>query len=508
MRLLWWIKRDLRLADNPALTDAVARAQREGGEVLPVYIFEPSLLEAPETGALHLRLLLEGLNSLRRALQSRGSELMVLSGEVPALFDELSRRHPFVAIHVEEETGTLITYERDRRLRRWCRERGVALREFPRNGVVRGLSDRDRRIKVWRQRMEESPLPAPQSIPTSGELRREAAGRALPTLEELGFAPPGGGVQRLDENAAGRTLTSFLLTRGVGYTRGISSPEESRFTGSRLSVHLAWGTLSLRCALSRLREREEQLRSDRRERGWLKPLSAFSSRLHWHDHFIQRLEDEPDMELHALNRAYEEMPYENDPEIERALWMGRTGYPMVDASVRSLTETGFVNFRMRAMIVSFATYALHLDWRRLLHPMARIMADYHPGIHISQLQMQAGVVGINTVRVYNPTKQLLDHDRECHFVRRFIPEIREWSNEEIITHALAGVDSPSHKRVAPQPELFAAGGNGGYPAPIVEFRSRVKMMQGEVYRRKGSPFGREEAARVLEKHGSRRRGRR
>ncbi|MFP4330753.1 MAG: FAD-binding domain-containing protein [Spirochaetaceae bacterium] len=515
MRVLWWIKRDLRLTDNLALTEACAVAAKEGGEVVPLYILEPSLIDSSETGAHHLKLILQGLTALRARLREKESDLLLLLSEVPDAFDKLMGHAPFDAIHVEEETGTRLTYDRDRRLRRWCAHRGVTLREYPRNGVVRGLEDRDRRIDVWRERIESPPLPEPPRIPTSGETKKTAAATPLPSLGELGFEPPGNGVQRLDEGAGERTLTSFLEQRAKEYTNGISSPSRSRFTGSRLSVHLAWGTLSLRQAMARLRERERELRSPKGERGWLKPLSAFASRLHWHDHFIQRLEDEPEMEVRPLNRAYEDMPYENDPDLEAALWAGRTGFPMVDASVRSLRETGFVNFRMRAMIVSFATYALHLDWRRLLHPMGRIMADYHPGIHIAQLQMQAGVVGINTVRVYNPTKQLLDHDGECTFVRRCIPELGEWSNEEIITHALAGVDSPSHRRSSPQGELFSSQerarggreGGEGYPPPIVAFRERVKSMQGEVYRRKGSAFGRAEAARVLEKHGSRRRGR-
>lgn len=336
--------------------------------------------------------------------------------------------------------------------------------------------------------------------------RQYAAGTTIPGPEELGRAPAAGAVQRVDEAAAERTLESFLHVRGSGYSKGISSPTLSRYTGSRLSVHLAWGTLSVGQVFQSLEERQAELRQDRSVKGWLKPLNAFRSRLFWHDHFCQRLEDEPEMEFHTLNRAFEEIDYDGAPEFEELLWQGRTGFPMVDASLRSLAQTGFVNFRMRAMIVSFATYALHLDWRKLLHPMARIMADYLPGIHISQLQMQAGVVGINTVRVYNPTKQLLDHDPECVFVRRFLPELRPCSNDQIISLATAGVESPSHgTRGRSRENTSSLPSTADYPEPIVPFREKIKEMQSKVYRRKGSPFGKEEASRVLAKHGSRRR---
>ncbi len=92
--------------------------------------------------------------------------------------------------------------------------------------------------------------------------------------------------------------------------------------------------------------------------------------------------------------------------------------------MRCLQTTGFVNFRMRAMVVSFACHVLHLDWR-LIHPhLAQVFRDYDPGIHLSQLQMQAGVVGWNAIRVYNPTKQLMDWDADCRFVQRWLPELQ------------------------------------------------------------------------------------
>jgi deoxyribodipyrimidine photo-lyase len=524
MRMVWWIKRDFRLTDNAALAEACRRAWRDGGEVLPVYVFEPSLLQAPDTGALHIHVILGALQGLRTALRARGAELLVLHGEVPTVFESMisnagGHGGEIAAIFAEEETGTRVTFQRDTRVRRWAEERGVSFREFPHNGVIRGLSDRDERMSVWRARMEAPTEPAPTAIPMSPATRRRAGRTAMPSASDLGFPAPNGAVQRVDEDGARIVLESFLSTRGREYSKGISSPEAARHSGSRLSPHLAWGTVSLRQALHRLDERVTQIRADRTQsaerasavRGWLGPLRSFRSRLYWHDHFCQRLESEPEMEFQPLNRVYEDLPYDADPDLEVRLWAGRTGFPMVDATVRSLSATGFCNFRMRAMLVSFATYALHIDWRNLRDPMARIMADYLPGIHISQLQMQAGVVGINTVRVYNPTKQLLDNDPSCRFVRRFIPELRDAPPQAIIAHAVRGVDSPSHGTQGRSTEAAesltdADSALGGYPPPAVNFRDAVKTMQGEIYRRKGSAAGKREAERVLNKHGSRRRG--
>jgi deoxyribodipyrimidine photo-lyase len=523
MRTVWWIKRDFRLADNAALTEACRRVRRDGGEVLPVYAFEPSLLQAPETGALHVHVILTALQALREALRGRGAELLVLHGEVPAVFEKLLKNQAgddkaIAAILAEEETGTRVTFQRDTQMRRWAEGRGIPFREFPHNGVIRGLTDRDQRMPLWRARMKAPAEPAPTTIPMSAQTRRWCAATAIPEASDLGFPQPEGAVQRVDEQASRIVLDSFLSIRGREYSKGISSPEPARYSGSRLSPHLAWGTITLRQVLHRLEERVAQIRRVREEsseraaalRGWLGPLNAFRSRLYWHDHFCQRLETEPDIEFRPLNRVYEDLPYDAGTDLEECLWAGRTGFPMVDATVRSLSTTGFCNFRMRAMLVSFATYALHIDWRRLRDPMARIMADYLPGIHLSQLQMQASVVGINTVRVYNPTKQLLDNDPSCRFVRRFVPELRDVPPEAIIAHAVQGVDSPSHGlqgRATDAAEAWTddSGGLGDYPPPVVDFRSAVKTMRGEIYRRKRSAAGKQEAERVLNKHGSRRR---
>lgn len=207
-------------------------------------------------------------------------------------------------------------------------------------------------------------------------------------------------------------------------------------------------------------------------------------RLHWHDHFSQRLEDEPEIELHPLNRAYTGFSLPQDWQRRFWAWvLGSTGYPYVDASIRHFRRSGYLSFRARAMITSFAIHVLHLPWRLVMYPMAQMMADYVPGIHISQLQMQAGLTGINTLRVYNPTKQLADHDPECEFVQAEIPELQTAYPEEI--HAL--------------PELQISG----YSTSGVEYKTESGIYKKEYFTIKKSDAAKMEAERVLKKHGSR-----
>jgi deoxyribodipyrimidine photo-lyase len=153
--------------------------------------------------------------------------------------------------------------------------------------------------------------------------------------------------------------------------------------------------------------------------------------------------------------------------------------------MRSLRATGWINFRMRAMLMSFASYQLWLHWRHSGLHLARLFTDYEPGIHWSQCQMQSGVTGINTVRIYNPVKQSQDQDPAGHFIRRWVPELRDVP--------AAFLHEPWKSTVLPN----------GYPAAIVELASATREAKEKIYGWKNRPGIRETAARVYDKHGSR-----
>ena len=486
---LWWVKQDFRLADNPALTAALATAEH----VVAVFAFEPRVLAAAETSGFHVAAWCEALTDLRARLAPHGADVLIVHGDAPEILAEAHRRLGFDALYSHEEIGTKLTFARDRAVGEWARTAGVAWHEHRQTGVFRGGIDRDRRHPAWKAFMDAGPLPTP----TAADLARIGVPAELAPLRLDGeltpdrFGHPLTDAQRalrqaVSQTAAEATLSSFLYERGLCYSTGISSPNTAFTCGSRLSVHLAWGTLTGRTAYHALEARRAEVKDDKSDEAtqWRRSLTSFRSRLHWRDHFTQRLESEPQAEFEPLNPAYAALPTPGDAHLDD--WLhGRTGWPMVDACMRCAATTGFLNFRMRAMVTSVAVHTLRIDWRRLVHPVARLWADYAPGIHVSQTQMQAGVVGINQLRGYSPDKQLLDHDPEATFVKTWVAE-------------LADADTAAIKR--------HTGGDyvAGYRPPLVDRVANFKSFKEDYYAIKRLPATRALAEEVYARHGSRR----
>ncbi len=478
-----WFKRDLRVADHRALAQAAAC-----GPVLPLYVAEPELWSEPDMSERQWAFIADCLAELRDDLARIGQPLIIRFGDMLEVLSHLHAETPITALWSHEETGTRWTFDRDRRVAAWCRAQGLPWHEVQNFGVARGPSDRNGWAKRWDQLMGEGLTLPPTLAPL------DIAPGQIPDATVLGLSPdPCPDRQRGGRRAAQERLESFLTTRGQPYRKAMSSPLAGAEACSRISPHLAYGTLSMREAAQATwtRQREEKLKGSRT--GWRGSLSSFSGRLHWHCHFIQKLEDEPRLEFQNLHPAYDGMR-PSSPDRERlAAWEnGETGLPFLDACMRSLRATGWLNFRMRAMVTAVASYHLWLPWRDSGLALARLFTDYEPGIHWPQVQMQSGTTGINTIRIYNPVKQGLDQDPTGAFTRRWVPEL---------------ADVPD--KVLQEPWTWDGAGRvlgRAYPHPIIDPVSAAREARDKVWAvRKGSAF-RQTASAIQAKHGSRKSG--
>ena len=461
---LVWFKRDLRIVDHRPLIEASAR-----GVILPLYVVEPELWQQPDASERQWLFCRESLCELRTALAELGQPLVVRCGDVVDVLERARSQFGVAALWSHQETGNGWTYQRDRRVAAWARQHGIAWREIPQFGVIRRLRSRNGWARSWEEQMAESIAQAPSALqPLDGIDPGEIPDRPCAGLvsEPCPQRQSGGRSMALLE------LGDFLEHRAPGYSRSMSSPNKA-FTGcSRLSAYLSWGCVSMR----------EVLQTSRRHSG--RGVKSFESRLHWHCHFIQKLEDQPAIEFsdfHPFMRGIRG----SDGERLEAWAQGRTGVPFVDACMRALRAHGWINFRMRAMLMSFASYNLWLPWRDSGLHLARQFVDYEPGIHWSQCQMQSGSTSINTIRIYNPIKQGIDHDPEGTFIRQWCPELR---------------DVPAIHLHEP----WVLG--GGMPLPMVDVSESMQQAKDRIWAiRRSKGFDRHADA-IQHKHGSRKAG--
>jgi len=501
---LVWFKRDLRVHDHGPLVAAA-----EAGRVLPVFVHEPEVQQADDFSPRHAMFLRQSLDALHTALRERGVGLLELRGALPEVFDALCDALPIAAIHAHEETGNAITYARDRRVRAWAKRRGVPLHERAGAGVVRRLATRDGWHDRWVATMRHPCARAPEVLvgATDDELCRIPASLrfARPDGTHLVANPREHARQAGGREQAESLLHSFLHERGEDYRRAMSSPSEAELACSRLSAHLAYGTLSNREAYQAARTRVRELRDSTAAVApsartplvrWQQSLVSFASRLEWRDHFMQKLEDEPELEHRPFSPLYDDVwPHEVDTMRLDAWRTGHTGFPLVDACMRSLEATGWLTFRMRAMVMSFASHYLWLHWRHAGAVLARAFVDYEPGIHWMQCQMQAGSTGINTIRIYNPVKQAEEHDPDGTFVRRWVPELATLPTTDLYRPW----DTPAMVQL-----MHGLHIGGDYSLPIVSPVSAHAQARDALHAVKQQAQRSGESARVWQRHGSRR----
>lgn len=486
-----WFKRDLRISDNAALS-YVAEQKKPA---IYLYVFEPELIRQPDVDKRHVEFILESLKDLDNALGVHGVCLSVFHDEVIPVLTHLQKEFGRLELVSHQETGNLWTYARDKKVKRWCQTTQTQWTEFVQDGIIRGPHNRDNWAAKWKKQMEVPVLQAPTVL-----IGAEKKPQSIPKLETLNCTSleKNMKLQPAGESEAHKLLSSFLAKRALTYRADMAQPMTARRNCSRLSTHLAYGTISARYVLDVLHTRGADLaelpKDTPNKMQLLRAYKAFESRLAWRSHFMQKFEDETEIEKQHVNRAFDTLDRVHNEAYFQAFVEGQTGYPLIDACIRALRQEGWLTFRMRAMLMSFASNHLWLPWRETGLFLARAFTDYEPGIHWSQVQMQSGVTGINTIRIYNPIKQAQENDPEGLFIKRFVPELSELPAGYL--HDF---------RLLPPLVALEAGFELGrdYPEAIINHEVAYKYARDSLSALKNAAATKEFSKAVYKKHGSR-----
>ena len=488
-----WFKRDLRVSDNQALAEAI----KSPHPVICLFNLEPNRIERSDVSGIHIEWELDCARELEKSLGELGGKLLFNLGNVVEKLSEIHAQYQISSIFSHEETGLNWSWDRDKSVTKWCKQNEILFTEFPTNGIIRGLRSRDNWKGKRDARVSSELINRPVTIKSPEDLKSDiipnAVSIGIPSRELLDRPVAG-------EKAAISVLFSFLDERGRKYRSGISSPISAQQACSRLSPYISVGCITIRQILYYTRRKQKKVKINPRSaenRGWTSSLNSFQSRLAWHCHFIQRLEFESTMDEVAINPELDEHLQRVHDEDRYDAWSkGQTGWPFFDACMRSLTATGWINFRMRAMLQSVASYTLWLPWQETGMHLARLFLDYEPGIHWSQVHMQSGVTGINSVRAYSIRKQSDDQDPEGNFIREWVSELGSVPTEFIHEPWLMDLE---------QQELYNCVIGKDYPSPIVDEKSSRKEGVSKSYSAKSKPEVRKRSSLVYKIHGSRKR---
>lgn len=460
--VIHWFRRDLRLDDNTALI----AASRYGERLIPVFVFDPVLLRSSRVqGSPRIGFMLDCLTVLDKTLRERGSALVVRMGDPAEELVRLVRETGAQRVTFNRDY-TPYAVNRDERVSAALRAEGVQVdhcKDMVLHESREVLSETGNTYRVftpYKNRWLMAEKTPPQNDLLNGAppplLEGVETGR-LPTLEMLGGTHAAQPITQAGEAAARKRLRDFLDGGMSGYDEGRDQLSEDGT--SQLSAHLRWGTLSVRRCYQAALQGQRTHANTRGAAVWISELA-------WRDFYQMILALNPRVTQGSFKPEFDRVQWQTHDGYFKAWCEGRTGYPVVDAAMRQLNETGWMHNRARMITASFLVKDLLMDWRAGEQYFMQKLIDGDVAANNGGWQWVAGT-GTDAApyfRVFNPTAQGEKFDADGTYIRRWIPELGS-----VPTRFIHMPD-----KLDPRPD---------YPLPVVDHRvqrTRVLALYGSI----------------------------
>ncbi len=414
---IFWFRRDLRLTDNHGLYQAM----KKNNNVLPVFIFDKNILNKLDNKQdRRVAFIHETLIALQQQLTGWNSSLLTIHDTPQQAFERIIEAYEVTAVFTNEDYEPY-ALQRDDDLAKWFHQRGIEFHRFKDQVIFEKheILKPDHTpytvftpySKVWKSKLAMIKLES-YDIQALSDHFFQTPSLPFPTLTDLGFEEASSGVAVATLNE--ELISNYHLRRNIPSIEGTT----------KLSVHLRFGTVSIRKLVAHALSWNEQ---------WLNELI-------WREFFMMILFQFPHVVNNSFKRKYDAIPWRND-EGTFALWCaGKTGYPMVDAGMRELNETGWMHNRVRMVVASFLTKHLLIDWRWGESYFAEKLLDFELAVNNGNWQWAAGC-GCDAApyfRIFNPDEQVKKFDPEHLYLCRWLPEMARGNYPQpIIDHSFA-----------------------------------------------------------------------
>ena len=399
--ILFWFRRDLRFHDNAGFYNALVDAD----EVLPAFVFDESILDKLPKDDARVGFIHQQIAKMQKESEVHGSSMCVAKGNPSECILQWCEKHNITAVYTNEDYEPYAT-ARDLKIKGLLAEKGIGFKTFKDQVIfapdeVLKKDGTPYRVytpfsRVWMAKEAEDGLAEYLTTPLLNKLHKKVL-PSIPTLEAMGFENP--------THQAPQPNHSLSLMNAYDAVRNFPAIDGT----SRLGIHLRFGTVSIRDMVKKAKKSNNP---------------TFLKELIWREFFMQILWHFPHTVTASFKPQYDRIEWRNN-ETDFSKWCeGNTGYPLVDAGMRELNQTGFMHNRVRMLVGSFLCKHLLIDWRWGEAYFAEKLLDYEQSSNVGNWQWVAGC-GVDAApyfRVFNPTEQVKKFDKEHTYIKKWVPE--------------------------------------------------------------------------------------